>query len=164
MGGVSEGNREEFSDFFHAEYEKLGRALYLMIGDRVEAEDIAQDALVRVYERWDRVSRMDSPDGYLYRTAMNLARSRIRRLRGAARHRVEASRQDPMSRVEDHTDAMAMLAKLPGQQRTALVLIDWLDFDPDEAARIMRVKNSTMRVHLSRGRRSLRDLMEANDD
>ena len=37
MGGVSEGNREEFSDFFHAEYEKLGRALYLMIGDRVEA-------------------------------------------------------------------------------------------------------------------------------
>ena len=69
-----------------------------------------------------------------------------------------------MSQVEDHTDAMAMLAKLPGQQRTALVLIDWLDFDPDEAARIMRVKNSTMRVHLSRGRRSLRDLMEANDD
>jgi len=32
-------------------------AIYLMTGDRVEAEDIAQEAMVRVYERWDRVSR-----------------------------------------------------------------------------------------------------------
>ena len=54
-----------------------------MTGDRVEAEDIAQEALVRVYERWGQVGGMDSPTGYLYRTAMNLARSRLRCLRGA---------------------------------------------------------------------------------
>jgi len=161
---VSEESGAEFSGFFHAEYGRLGRALYLVTGDRAEAEDIAQEALVRVYERWDRVSRMDSPSGYLYRTAMNLARSRRRRLRGAARHRPEVRHDDPMSRVEARTDVMAMLATLPGQQRTALVLVDWLGFDADQSARIMRIKNSTMRVHLSRGRKSLRALMETDDD
>jgi RNA polymerase sigma-70 factor, ECF subfamily len=164
VGSVSEERAAEFSDFFHDEYGRLGRALYLMTGDRAEAEDIAQEALVRVYERWDRVGRMDSPTGYLYRTAMNLARSRLRRLRGAPRDPIQASSHDPMTRVEARTDVMAMLATLPGQQRRALVLIDWLEFDADEAARILRVKNSTMRVHLSRGRKSLRALMDTSDD
>lgn len=161
---MGEGSGAEFSDFFRAEYGRLGRALYLMIGDQAEAEDIAQEALVRVYEHWDRVSRMGSPSGYLYRAAMNLARSRLRHLRGAAKHRTERRHDDPMSYVEAQADVMAMLAALPRQQRTALVLIDWLEFDADEAARILRVKNSTMRVHLSRGRKSLRSLMETDDD
>jgi len=163
VGDLGNDDGAQFSGFFHDEYEKLGRAIYLMTGDRVEAEDIAQEALVRVYERWDRVSRMDSPTGYLYRTAMNLVRSRLRRLRRAVHHPVEPGLQDPMRRAEDRADVLAMLATLPGQQRRALVLIDWLAFDADEAARIMGVKNSTMRVHLSRGRKSLRALTDTDD-
>jgi DNA-directed RNA polymerase specialized sigma24 family protein len=71
----------EFRDFFEREYERLGEALRVLTGGNVpEAEDVAQEAMVRVYERWGRIRGMDSPTGYLYRTALNLYRSRIRRL------------------------------------------------------------------------------------
>jgi RNA polymerase sigma factor (sigma-70 family) len=74
-----------FEGFFEEHYERLLRVMYLSTGDRHEAEDLAQDAFVRVYERWDRVRGMERPDGYLYRTALNLRRSRLRRLAVATR-------------------------------------------------------------------------------
>src|SRR6266571_4261436 len=78
----------EFHRFFEAEHRRLTTALYLITGDPSEAEELSQEALVRVYERWDRVRRMDSPTGYLYRTALNLHRSRLRRLAVLGRHLV----------------------------------------------------------------------------
>ena len=56
-----------------------------MTGNRGEAEDLAQEAFVKVYERWDRVRGTDNPAGYLYRTAINAHHSRLRRLAVAAR-------------------------------------------------------------------------------
>src|SRR5947208_2823521 len=73
----------EFEALFTAHYLRLAKAMYLLVGDRGEAEDLAQEALGRLYERWGRVRGMDSPVGYLYRTAMNLARKRARRRRAA---------------------------------------------------------------------------------
>jgi DNA-directed RNA polymerase specialized sigma24 family protein len=69
------GRPAGFTDFFRAEYETLLRAMYLLTGDRYEAEDLAQDAFVKACERWDRVRRMDNPTGYLYRTAVNAHKS-----------------------------------------------------------------------------------------
>jgi DNA-directed RNA polymerase specialized sigma24 family protein len=65
---------EDFSDFFRREYTRLARACLLLTGDASEAEDLAQDALARVYVRWDEVASMDSPEGYLFKTALNLNR------------------------------------------------------------------------------------------
>jgi DNA-directed RNA polymerase specialized sigma24 family protein len=79
-----------FEDFFAAERVRLGRALFLLTGDASEADELAQDAMVRIFERWDRVRRADSPVAYLYATAMNLHRSGLRRLRVLCRRRHEA--------------------------------------------------------------------------
>src|SRR5207247_4027686 len=68
-----------FDDFFADEYPRLGRALYLLTGDREEAEDLAQELMARAYERWDRIQTMASPAGYVYRVATNLHRRRWRR-------------------------------------------------------------------------------------
>src|SRR4029450_2834886 len=68
-----------FEAFFEAEHERLLRALYLVTGNAQEAEELMRDAFVAVWERWDRVSGMDEPTGYLFRTAMNRFRSRLRR-------------------------------------------------------------------------------------
>ncbi|HEY5859013.1 MAG TPA: sigma factor, partial [Actinomycetota bacterium] len=68
-----------FEDFFKAEQHRLFGALCLLTHDRIEAEEIGQEAFVRVWERWDRVGVMADPTGYLYRVAMNLFRSRYRR-------------------------------------------------------------------------------------
>ena len=67
----------DFESFFRAEYRSLSQALLLLVGDAFEAEEIAQETMTRVLERWDRVSTMDSPAGYAYRTALNLQRKRI---------------------------------------------------------------------------------------
>jgi RNA polymerase sigma-70 factor (ECF subfamily) len=63
-----------FEGFFEAEKQRLYRALCLITRNRFEAEEITQDAFVRVLERWDRVSVMEDPTGYLYVTAMNTFR------------------------------------------------------------------------------------------
>src|SRR5688572_10314123 len=74
-----------FEGFFHREYPRLVKSLYLTTSDLLEAEELAQEAMARVFERWDRVKAMDAPGGYLYRTAMNLNRKRLRRLAVRAR-------------------------------------------------------------------------------
>jgi hypothetical protein len=68
-----------FEAFVEAQHTRLFRALYLVTGNRQEAEEIIQDAFVAVWERWDRVPLMDDPTGYLFRTAMNVFRKRSRR-------------------------------------------------------------------------------------
>ena len=68
-----------FEAFYQAEARTLFRRLWLVTANRAEAEELMQDAFLKVWERWDHVSGMDDPVGYLYRTAMNLFRKRYRR-------------------------------------------------------------------------------------
>jgi RNA polymerase sigma-70 factor (ECF subfamily) len=148
----------DFRDFFEAEYERLGRALYVLTGSRAEAEDLTQEAMVRVYERWGRVRSMESPIGYLYRTAMNLHRSRLRRLGVRARRATLAERlmSDPLEAVHHRDEVSRLLAGLPETQRQALVLVELLGLSSEEAARILEIEPVSVRVRLSRARAHLR--------
>jgi len=74
-----------FEEFFEREARTLFRRLCAITGDGAEAEEIMQDAFVALLERWDRVSSLDDPTGYLYRTAMNVFRKRLRRASLAVR-------------------------------------------------------------------------------
>jgi hypothetical protein len=64
-----------FEGFFDAERTRLFGALAVMSGNRAEAEEVMQDAFLTAWERWDRVSAMESPEGFLYRTAICLVLS-----------------------------------------------------------------------------------------
>jgi DNA-directed RNA polymerase specialized sigma24 family protein len=81
-----------FEVFFESERVRLHRGLFAITGSRQEAEDISQEAFLRVWERWDRVGVLDEPVGYLHRTAMNVFRDRRRRLVASipSTHRVSA--------------------------------------------------------------------------
>ena len=74
-----------FEEFFETEHRGLYGALRLLCRDGHEAEELMQDAFLKLLERWDRIRELDDPAGYLYRTALNLFRSRRRRLRMALR-------------------------------------------------------------------------------
>ena len=154
----------DFREFFEAEYPRLAKALFLIVGDPLEADELAQEALVRVLERWDRVHLMDSPVGYLYRTALNLNRSRLRRLASRAKHALSpSSGPDPLAGVEARDEVRRLLAALPRGQREAVVLVEWLGVGAEQAGVILGIDASTARVQLSRARRALRTRVEQDE-
>lgn len=153
-----------FEEFFQAEHVRLARALYLLTGTAAEADELTQDAMVRVYERWDRVRQMDSPQGYLFRTALNLHRSRLRGLASRARHILHPTPSPDPAEVVQSRDILARaLASLPTGQREAVVLVEWLGMDQEEAATALRIKPGSVRARLSRARADLRRMLEEED-
>lgn len=154
-----------FEAFFQVEHERLQRALYLVTGDVQEAEELMQDAFIAVWERWDRVGEMDEPTGYLYRTAMNRFRSRLRRASRAARRAVGAREGVDAFAVADERDSVARaLARLPERQRAAVVLTELLGYSSEEAGRILGVKDVTVRSLASQARAALRTHLEETDE
>ena len=153
-----------FEEFFEAEHVRLARALYLITGSAVEADELTQEAMVRVYERWDQVQHMGSPQGYLFRTALNLHRSRVRWLASRARQIVQATPSpDPADVVESRDSLARALASLPAGQRGAVVLVEWLGMEPDEAATALGIKPGSVRARLSRAKAALRRMLEDED-
>ena len=76
----------EFREFFASQYARLCWLGLLLTGDRAEAEELAQDALVRTYNRWARVRRPNDPAAYARRVVINRHRSRLRRALLEARY------------------------------------------------------------------------------
>jgi RNA polymerase sigma-70 factor, ECF subfamily len=148
---------DAFRAFFEHEYLRLARAMFLVTGSHSEADDLAQEAMVRLFERWGRVRAMDSPTGYLYRVAMNLCRSRFRRLAVRARLAVTGGTPvDPAAVAEDRDTLGRALAALPTGQRAAIVLVEWLGLDDREAGRALGIQPGSVRVRVSRARATLR--------
>jgi RNA polymerase sigma-70 factor (ECF subfamily) len=157
---------DAFEAFFHNHYERLLRAMYLATGDRHEAEDLAQDALVRVCERWVKVRSLEDPVGYLYRVALNLRRGRLRRLATAARRTFGASPppRDEAEAAGERDAVRRALAGLPDGQREALVLVDWLGMTDREAAAALGVSDGALRTRLHRARTTMRETLRGNGD
>lgn len=146
-----------FEEFFGEHRDALFRALWLLTRDSHEAEEIAQDAFVRLLERWDRLPGITDPAAYLYRTAMNLWRSRLRRTAQATKRIAHAAAGgDEMSAIDSTDVVIRALAQLPRMQRAAICLVDLLDMTSEQAAAALGIRSSTVRVHLARGRESLR--------
>jgi RNA polymerase sigma-70 factor (ECF subfamily) len=146
-----------FDVFFVDERDHLYGALCLVTRDRGEAEDIAQEAFVRVLEHWERVGAMDNPAGYLYRTAMNQFRRRYRRRLLAARRSTSAAPSpDPFEAVDLQDEAIRALATLSERQRACIVLTELLGYPSEEAAHMLGIRASTVRAHTTMARAALR--------
>jgi RNA polymerase sigma factor (sigma-70 family) len=153
-----------FEGFFESHREPLFSALWLVCRDRHEAEELAQDAFLKLWERWDRIRRLDDPEGYLYRTALNLYRNRRRRALLALRRLVRAAPPvDPTEAVDRRDQIVRALGTLTPGQRSALVLTDLLELTSEEAARALGVRPATVRVLAARARTALRDEIGGQD-
>jgi len=150
-----------FEEFFESERDRLLAALYLTVGNRADAEELTQDAFAAAWERWDRVRALESPTGYLFRTAMNGSRMRFRRARIAARRFVApASERDLFGDVAIEEEIRRGLGMLSPRQRAALVLTDLIGFNSAEAGAILRIKPATVRSLAAQAREELRNNME----
>ncbi|MGH2692469.1 MAG: RNA polymerase sigma factor [Actinomycetota bacterium] len=153
--GAEVGERApSFEDLYEAAFRRLFTALCLVTGNRHEAEEIAQEAFVRVYERWDRVRALEDPTGYLFRVSMNVFRSRYRRAGLALRRALflAPSATDDLAEVETHDTVIRLLMSLDPKQRAAVLLTAILDYSAEEAGRMLGVRASSIRSLTTRAR------------
>lgn len=162
--GVVRNEEAPFEGFFQDHTQRLYAHLCLITGNRAEAEELAQEAFLKVWERWDRVAGMDEPVGYLYAIAMNLFRKRYRRAKLALRKTVsEEFARDEFASVEDRSIVARALAELAPRQRAALVLTELIGFSSEEAGTMLGVRPGTVRSLASQGRAALKRCVEADD-
>jgi RNA polymerase sigma-70 factor (ECF subfamily) len=148
-----------FEAFVEDHQARLFGALCLVTGDRFEAEEIAQEAFLRVFERWGRVSAMDEPAGYLFRVAMNVFRTRRRRAALALRRAIHVApaAEDEFALAEDRETVLHGLAQVSEDQRAALVATALYGLSSEEAGKVLGIKPSTVRARATRARSALRD-------
>jgi RNA polymerase sigma-70 factor (ECF subfamily) len=148
-----------FDELFLELHDRLFRALYFISGSSAEAEELMQDAFLKLWERWDRIDEIDDPAAYLFRTALNGFRARTRRARVAARRIAPVVHpRDPFDDVDLREDVRRMLRRLSPRQRTAIVLTEILGYSSEQAAQIMHIRPPTVRVLASQGRAALREI------
>lgn len=146
-----------FEAFFEEHRSRLFGALCLVTGSRQEAEEICQDAFLKLWERWEQVSELEDPAGYLFRTAMNVFRNRARRTALTLRKALRLTPStDDLEAVEDRDEMVRAMRPLTSHQRAALVLTGYLGYSSSEAAGILGVRASTVRVLASTGRAAAR--------
>jgi RNA polymerase sigma factor (sigma-70 family) len=146
-----------FDDFFDEEHENLYKALYFVTGNRHDAEELMQDAFLKLWEKWGEIHRIDDPTAYLFRVALNGFRMRRRRAALAIRKMIPIPEsRDAFLDAEMRVEVRQLLLQITPRQRAALLLVDLLGYPSEQAARILRVRPSTVRALATKGRRSLR--------
>jgi RNA polymerase sigma factor (sigma-70 family) len=162
---VGSGHAADFEAFFTDHHKALFRALWLLTRNRHEAEEVMQDAFLALWPRWEVVGTGPDAVGYLYTTAMNVWRSRLRRASVAVRRAVhQIPLDDEMAEVEQRDAVVRALGPLPPRQRAAVVLMDVLDLSSERAGEMLRIRPATVRVLAARGRATLAKEMGDRDD
>jgi RNA polymerase sigma factor (sigma-70 family) len=144
-----------FEDAFRSDYQPIVRVVAPIVGSLDDAESITQEAFVKAYTRWRRVSGYDRPGAWIRRVAIRDA------VRFAHRHRRVLAALPRIEEATDHAaadlDLGAALAQLPARQRAAVVLHYLADWPTAEVADALGCSESTVRVHLHRARAALAD-------
>jgi RNA polymerase sigma-70 factor (sigma-E family) len=143
----------EFSDYATARWRALVRAGVLLGCDVIEAEDLAQQTLLRCYLKWSHVERAADREAYVARLQLNLLRQSRRRRWWGERATValpERATGDGTARVDDADALRRALGRLPEPQRQAVVLRHHLHFTEQQIADATGVARGTVKSRLSR--------------
>jgi RNA polymerase sigma-70 factor (sigma-E family) len=151
---------EGFAEFYQGTRQRVVTFLYAMGGDRAEAQDAAQEAYVRAWQRWSTISTYDDPEAWVRRVGYRLCLNRWRK----ARNRLSAYRRhgaDPVAAPpgEDSVALLAALRKVPVRDREAVVLHHLLDLSVADVSAQTGVPVNTIKTRLVRGRRTLAALL-----
>ena len=143
------GFDEAFADLFRLAY----RVSYRVLGDRGDAEDVAQEALARTHLRWAKLA--DRPEGWVVTVATNLSIDRQRRRSRAALGAGEGLALVDVHMVE-RLDLTSALRRLPRRQRQVVVLRYLADWSELDVADELGCSPGAVKSHAARGLASLR--------
>ncbi len=148
-----------FEAFCRRIHPRLVGLLTLQTGRPEIAEELAQDTLVRVHQRWTEVSQMDNPDAWAHRVAVNMAASWWRRsfAERRANRRSAGSAAPPHQPDEDDTLVVrALVVALPARQRTAVTLRYFAGLSVAETAVAMCCREGTVKALTHKAMTALR--------
>jgi len=147
-------DEEDYRAFVDARYARLVRAAILFGSGEQDAEDAVQDALIRCYGAWARVSAADDRDAYVYRVLINgIARSRRRRWHGEIPYQQVPEpppTDDPATKMSLSHSVRASLERLGHEQRQVLVLRYFADLTEAQIAAVLRIAPGTVKSRASR--------------
>jgi RNA polymerase sigma-70 factor (sigma-E family) len=148
-----------FEEVFPVLIRDAYRVAYRLLGDRSEAEDVAQEACARTYSRWSSVR--DHAEPWCVRVASNLALDVLRaRTRAVKRNeRLRPTVQTAASAVDDRLDLYAALERLPRRQRETVVLRYLGDLSEAQTADLIGVSVGSVKTHASRGLAALKEVI-----
>lgn len=149
-------DEESFSWFFAGEYPRLVQSLSHLVR-REDAEDISQEAFVRLHQRWAKISRYERPDAWVRRVAINLAFSHAKREGRRRERETRAARLTSRGPADPGVDAevLAAIRILPTRDQALVVLFYFEDRPVAEAAEILQISPGSAKVSLHRARARL---------
>jgi RNA polymerase sigma-70 factor (sigma-E family) len=145
-------------DLFDHHYPGLCRLAYLIVGDRVQAEEVVMDAFMRTFASWGRIRDLDHSEAYLRRAVVNLSRTRARRLHTEERSNAAVARQplkQPGAETERKLIVWEAVKCLPDRQRAAVVLRYYEDLPEADIADVLGCTVGTVKSQLSKARAAL---------
>ena len=157
--------RDQFDAFYHGSWGGVVAHAYALTSNLGDAQEVAQEAFTRAWQRWEQISRYDEPKAWVTRVAHNLAVSRWRRARTAtaALFHLAGSQTVP----EPSPDSVALataLAQISADQRRAVVLHHLSGLSVSEVAEVEGVAVGTVKARLSRGRVALARLLDPDGE
>lgn len=152
----------DFDRFVASASPGLLRAAYLLTGDRSDAEDLLQNALLRVFRRWGTIS--GPPVGYAFAVLENLSRDRWRWLRRrpttvAGEAPDAQATADPVERLLDRAEVVQAARCLPRAQQAVIACRFLLDLSVGETAAALDLPEGTVKSHTARALTKMRDLL-----
>lgn len=160
---VDDAASVEFHAFFERHYAELSRLAHLLTGEADAADDLAADALLAMWHRWDRVRAADHPVAYARGVVANLARTRIR---SAVRERRRitlfwSQREEKTDNpdVPGVVDVQSALRRLPFRKRACVVLRHAFDLSEKDTALALGVSVGTVKSQTSKGMAELQKLL-----
>jgi RNA polymerase sigma-70 factor (sigma-E family) len=154
---------DRLSDLYRRHADNAVRLAYLITGDHALAEDLVQDAFVKLAGHLLHLRDTGGFEAYLRRTIVNLANSHFRRRKVERRYTdrqasmLTATGKDPD--IPTREAARVALLDLPPRQRTAIVLRFYVDLSEAQTAELMRCRRGTVKSLVSQGLAKLRPLM-----
>ena len=162
---VDDAAAAEFHEFFEAHYAELARLAHLLTGEADAADDLAADALMALWHRWDRVRAADHPAAYARGVVANLARTRIRSaVRERRRVALFWSPRGDGHAVDDPdvpavVDVQGALRRLPFRKRACVVLRHAFDLSERDTSLVLGISVGTVKSQTSRGVAELQRLL-----
>jgi len=153
---VELASTESFDSFYLRELPGLVLLARALTGSAY-ADDVAQEAMLEAYRRWDDVRAFDSPTGWVRRVCANKAVSGLRRREVEARAllRWRAQRPVPVAMPGDAEEFWCQVRRLPKRQAQSVALFYIYDLPVSEVAATLGCSQGSVKAHLSRGRAAL---------